>query len=389
MIPSRPVIVVALGSTQTLAWASSYYLPAILGAPIAEGLGLPVSVFFGIFSASLLLAAVIGPAVGRMIDEHGGRNVLAASNLVIAAGLVTLAMSQGIVTLTVAWLFLSVGIAAGLYDSAFAALTALYGRDARNSITGITLIAGFASTIGWPASAYFEHAFGWRDACLIWAALNVFLAMPVNWFVIPAGHNHPPPAARMAAGETDEPPRGAMLVLSFFFSAAWFVTGAMAAHLPRLIEAAGATPTAAIAAAALVGPAQVAARIAEFTLMRNAHPLISARVAAVLHPVGAVLLTALGAPGAVAFALFHGAGNGLITIAKGTLPLAIFGPAGYGLRSGVLSAPARITQAAAPFLFGLLLDRYGDHAVLLSAGLSLAAAASLLALRARAMVEPA
>jgi len=389
MIPSRPVIVVALGSTQTLAWASSYYLPAILGAPIAEGLGLPVSVFFGIFSASLLLAAVIGPAVGRMIDEHGGRNVLAASNLVIAAGLVTLAMSQGIVTLTIAWLFLSVGIAAGLYDSAFAALTALYGRDARNSITGITLIAGFASTIGWPASAYFEHAFGWRDACLIWAALNVFLAMPVNWFVIPAGHNHPPPGARATAGETDEAPRGAMLVLSFFFSAAWFVTGAMAAHLPRLIEAAGATPTAAIAAAALVGPAQVAARIAEFTLMRNAHPLISARVAAVLHPVGAVLLTALGAPGAVAFALFHGAGNGLITIAKGTLPLAIFGPAGYGLRSGVLSAPARITQAAAPFLFGLLLDRYGDHAVLLSAGLSLAAAASLLALRARAMVEPA
>ena len=389
MIPSRPVIVIALGSTQTLAWASSYYLPAILGAPIAEGLGLPVSVFFGIFSASLLLAAVIGPAVGRMIDEHGGRNVLAASNLVIAAGLVTLAMSQGIVTLTIAWLFLSVGIAAGLYDSAFAALTALYGRDARNSITGITLIAGFASTIGWPASAYFEHLFGWRDACLIWAALNVFLAMPVNWFVIPAGHNHPPPAARATAGETDEAPRGAMLVLSFFFSAAWFVTGAMAAHLPRLIEAAGATPTAAIAAAALVGPAQVAARIAEFTLMRNAHPLISARVAAVLHPVGAVLLTALGAPGAVAFALFHGAGNGLITIAKGTLPLAIFGPAGYGLRSGVLSAPARITQAAAPFLFGLLLDRYGDHAVLLSAGLSLAAAASLLALRARAMVEPA
>ena len=387
MIASRVTIVAALGSTQTLAWASSYYLPAILGAPIADSLHLPRSVFFGIFSLSLLLSAAIGPAVGRMIDQHGGRVMLTLSNLVIATGLIALSMAQGVVGLAIAWLFLSLGIAAGLYDSAFAALTALYGRNARNSITGITLIAGFASTIGWPATAYFEHAFGWREACLIWAALNLALAMPINWFAIPAGHLHPPASRQAEPEDADAPPRGAMPVLAFFFSAAWFVTGAMAAHLPRLIEAAGATETAAITAAALVGPAQVAARIVEFGLMRNFHPLIAARIAATLHPVGAALLTVFGAPGAIGFAVFHGAGNGMITIAKGTLPLAIFGPAGYGLRSGVLSAPARVTQAAAPFLFGLLLDRYGAHAVLLSAGLSLAAAASLLLLRVRAVAE--
>ncbi|MGH7094473.1 MAG: MFS transporter [Stellaceae bacterium] len=390
MTPGKPAIVAALGSTQTLAWASSYYLPAVLGAPIAEGLGLPVSVFFGIFSGSLLLAAMIGPAVGRMIDQHGGRTVLAASNLVIATGLVVMAFSQGVMGLAIAWLFLAIGISAGLYDSAFAALTALYGRDARSAITGITLIAGFASTIGWPASAYFEHAFGWRSACLIWAALNVLLALPINWFVIPSGHRHPPATMRQpVATDADEVPRGAMVILAFFFSAAWFVTGAMAAHLPGLLEAGGASETAAIAAAALVGPAQVAARIVEFSLMRNAHPLISARVAAVLHPVGAGVLVLLGAPGAVAFSLFHGAGNGLITIAKGTLPLAIFGPAGYGLRSGILSAPARLTQAAAPFLFGLLLDHYGDKAVLLTAGLSIAASASLMLLRVHTVAEAA
>ena len=384
MAAGKPVIVAALGSTQTLAWASSYYLPAILGAPIAAGLHLSTNVFFGVFSASLLLSAAIGPAVGRMIDEHGGRVVLTLSNLVIAAGLVAMALAHGIVGLVVAWLFLSIGIAAGLYDSAFAALTALYGRGARNAITGITLIAGFASTIGWPASAFFEHEFGWREACLIWAALNLLVAMPINWFAIPASHRHHLAELDTAAeADTAEAPRGAMLTLAFFFSAVWFVTGAMAAHLPRLLEAAGASETAAIAAAALVGPAQVAARIVEFGLMRNLHPLISARVASALHPVGAALLTMFGAPGAVAFALFHGAGNGMITIAKGTLPLAIFGPKGFGLRSGVLSAPARVTQAAAPFLFGLLLDRYGDRAVLLSAGLSLVAMVSLFALRAR------
>lgn len=388
MTPRRPVIVIALGSTQTLAWASSYYLPAILGAPVAAALHLSTDVFFAIFSAALLLSAVLGPAVGRMIDQSGGRTMLASSNLVIAAGLVAMALAQGFASLAFAWLFLSVGIAAGLYDSAFAALTALYGREARSPITGITLIAGFASTIGWPATAFFLHAFGWREACLIWAALNLFVALPINWFLIPAGSRHLLDAARAGAAEdVADVPRGAMVILAFFFSAAWFVTGAMAAQLPRLLESAGATETAAIAAAALVGPAQVAARIVEFGLMRNLHPLISARVAAALHPVGAAFLTLLGAPGAVAFALFHGAGNGLITIAKGTLPLAIFGPAGYGLRSGVLSAPARVTQAAGPFLFGLLLDRYGDKAVLLSAGLSIAASVSLLLLRARPVAE--
>src|SRR5581483_1849342 len=201
---SRTTIVAALGSTQTLAWASSYYLPAILGAPIAAGLGLPQSVFFGIFSLSLLLSGVLGPTVGRMIDRRGGREVLAASNLVLAAGLV----------------LLSLAIAMGLYDSAFAALTAIYGRQARGPITGITLIAGFASTIGWPASAWFAHSFGWREACLIWAAINLFVALPLNWFVIPRGRYEPPPAeiaARTAAGEA---PRGAMPILAFFFSAA-------------------------------------------------------------------------------------------------------------------------------------------------------------------------
>jgi hypothetical protein len=283
--------------------------------------------------------------------------------------------------LVIAWIPIGAGITMGLYDPAFATLTRLYGHDARNPITGITLIAGFASTIGWPVSAFMLHHYGWREACLVWAALNLFVCLPVNYFFIPKPPPHLP-ARRDAADDAEaEPPRGAMPVLAFFFSAAWFVTGAMAAHLPRLLEVAGATPTEAVAAAALVGPAQVAARLVEFGLLRRIHPLISARIAAVMHPLGALALGFFGPFGVVAFALLHGAGNGMITIAKGTLPLAIFGPHGFGLRSGVLSAPARITQSAAPFLFGLLLDNIGLGAVALSAGLMLAAFASLFALR--------
>jgi MFS family permease len=364
-----------------LAWASSYYLPAILGAPIAAALGLPASVFFGIFSGSLLLGAAISPWVGRLIDDHGGRAVLTTSNAVLAAGLALLGLAQGIVSLTIAWVFLGIGMAIGLYDPAFATLTRLYGRDARASITGITLIAGFASTVGWPASAWFEHTLGWREACLIWAGLNLFAALPLNWLVIPPAPPMAQPGQRAREVQEPAPPRGAMPILAFYFCATAFVTGAMAAHLPRFLEGAGASEAAAIAAGALVGPAQVAARLVEFGLLRSVHPVWSARIAAVMHPLGAAVLGALGPAGVALFALLHGAGNGLITIAKGTLPLAIFGPAGYGLRTGILSVPARIALSAAPFVFGVLLDWIGTFAVVVSAGLSLAAFLSLWLLR--------
>src|SRR6516162_1211792 len=168
----RGVVVGALGTAQTLAWGSSYYLPAILADPIADGLGLSRTVVFGVFSGSLLVSAFLGPPVGRAIDAHGGRGVLALSNLVLAAGLVLLALTQGVVSLVAAWTVLGVGMAMGLYDPAFAALAGLYGRAARGPITGITLIAGFASTVGWPLSALLEAHFGWRGACLVWAALK-------------------------------------------------------------------------------------------------------------------------------------------------------------------------------------------------------------------------
>jgi MFS family permease len=383
-------VVVALGTAQTLAWGSTYYLPAylpaVLAAPMAREFGVPPAWIFGAFSAALIVSALLGPAAGRAIDARGGRGVLALSNLVFAAGLVAMATAGSAWLLAAGWLVLGVGMAMGLYDAAFAALAYLYGREARGPITGITLIAGFASTVGWPLSALFEAHFGWRGACLIWAALQLGLGLPINRFLIPGT---PTPATAPAVAEDqaemrsggDAAPRYATALLAFVFSAAWFVTGAMAAHLPRLLEAAGATPPAAVAAAALVGPAQVAARVAEFGLLRRAHPLISARLACAAHPVGAAILFLFGAPAAAAFVLLHGAGNGVLTIVKGTLPLAVFGPEGYGLRQGLLGAPSRFVQACAPFLFGLMIDRYGAGSVALSAACCLSAFVALMALR--------
>jgi MFS family permease len=380
------VVVAALGSTQTLAWASSYYLPAILGIPIAHTIGVAPSVFYGIFSGAMLLSSGLAPAVGRFIDRHGGRSMLTVSNVVLAAGLVMLSQAAGVVALCAAWLVLGVGTAMGLYTPAFATLARLYGRNARGPITGITLLAGFASTIGWPLSAFMLQHYGWREACLVWAALNFFVCMPVNWLLIPTAPAEPPLPRTGDAVTAEASPdfqRGTMLILAFFFAATRFVSGALAAHLPRLLEGAGASEIAAIAAGALVGPAQVGARLFEFGVLRSFHPLVPARVAVLLHPLGAAAMALLGPAAINVFAVLHGAGNGMLTIASGTLPLAIFGPAGYGKRNGFLAVPTRIAESAAPFLFGLLIDRIGTAAIAVSAGLCLAAFASTFALRSR------
>jgi predicted MFS family arabinose efflux permease len=375
-VRSRPIVIAALGTSQTLAWGSSYYLPAILADPIGAGIGVPRSWVFAALSGALLIAAFVGPTVGRIIDRHGGRGVLVLSNVVLAAGLVALAAANGAVALFAAWTVLGIGMTLGLYDAGFAALTALYGRDARGPITGITLIAGFASTVSWPLSTVLNNALGWRDTLLVWAALNLAVALPLNSLLpVPARRLQFSHAANDSIGWE---PHKEMLLLAFVFAAAWFVAGAMAAHLPGLLERAGASPLQAIAAAALVGPAQVAARLFEFFLLRRSHPLLSARIAALLHPAGAVVFAITGPAAAAVFAVFYGAGNGLLTIARGTVPLAVFGPHGYGERTGLLGAPARAAQAVAPLLFGVLLDSMGACVILVSSALCLAAFVALL-----------
>jgi MFS family permease len=378
---SRHVVVAALGIAQTLAWASSYYLPAILADPIGASLGVPRSWVFAAFSMALLIAAFTGPTVGRVIDRYGGRGVLALSNVVLAAGLVALAAANGVVMLFAAWAILGIGMALGLYDAGFAALAALYGQNARGPITGITLYAGFASTVSWPVSTFLNGAVGWRETVLVWAALNLVVGLPLNRFVLPVPAQ-PARVSHTAGQSIGWKPRKQMFLLAFVFAAAWFVTGAMAAQLPTLLERAGATPVQAIAAAALVGPAQVAARLGEFLILRRIHPLVSARIAALLHPLGAAVFAVIGPPAAAAFAIFYGAGNGLLTIARGTVPLAVFGPHAYGERTGLLGAPARASQAFAPLLFGLLIDVMGTSAIFVSSALCLAAFAALLCLHA-------
>jgi len=381
MTPTKQMgAVAALGTAQTLAWASSYYLPAMLAAPMARELGVSTPTVFAAFSAALVVSALLGPHAGTTIDRLGGRPVLMGTSVIFALGLTALGMAQGVVSLFAAWLFMGIAMGSGLYEAAFAALVRLYGRESRNAITGITLIAGFASTVGWPLTTVLEAQFGWRGACFVWAALHLLVGLPLNWR-LPRATALAPPAPAGQAPQPEPHPEGsrkAMVLLAFVFAATWFTSTAMAAHLPRLLQAGGASLGTAVAVGALVGPAQVAGRLLEFGFLRRVHPLLSARLAALMHPMGATLLTLFGAPVAVVFALLHGAGNGVLTIAKGTLPLVLFGPQGYGQRQGLISVPARMAQAMAPWLFGICLDRWGAQALWLTAALGLLASGALL-----------
>ena len=266
---AKLAVVVPLGITQTLAWASSYYLLAILAEPIAHDMRMPSTAVFAAFSAALLISAVIGPHVGRTIDRFGGRLVLMFSNVCFALGLALLAAAQSWPLLCLAWLFIGIGMGTGLYDAAFAALVRLYGVAARSPITSITLMAGFASTVGWPLTAWGLDHLGWRETCLGWALAHLLIGIPLN-ARLPNAEGLPavdgrPEAPVLALDRT-------MWLLAFAFAAGWTISTAMAAHLPRLLESAGASPAQALLAGILVGPAQVAARLADALLLQRFHP---------------------------------------------------------------------------------------------------------------------
>jgi len=364
--PGQVLTTCKLGLGQMLSWGSAFYLPAILAGAMGESLGIPPSRIFAAFSLALLMMALTGPVAGRLIDRWGGRPLLMATNLWFALGLVLLSQVQTQGQLFAVWLLLGLAMGAGLYEAAFATSVRLYGKAARGSIVGITLFGGFASTLSWPLTTWLLHSWGWREACLVWAAVQLLVLLPLHASLprAPARASAdmvPAPGLAAAPAVPAAPLRGqwlSLVLLALTFAAIWFIGTSMMSHLPRLLMVSGATATAAVAAAALVGPAQVASRIADYAFLRRAHPLWSARIAIMAYPLAALALAVFGASGSWAYALAFGLGNGIMTVVIGTLPLAMFGAQGYGQRQGLLMVPARMTQASAPFLFGLALEHW-------------------------------
>lgn len=366
MRPSeRTRTVSALGVIQIFAWGSTYYLMAVLAGPMAADTGWSAGLLSAGVSVGLLVSGLAASKVGRHIQATGGRRVLAAGMCLIAAGLVLLGSAQTPPAYFAAWAVLGLGMSAGLYDAAFSTLGRLYGRDARAAITQLTLWGGFASTVCWPITAWLVESVGWRGTCLAYAGLHLAVTLPLSLFLMP----QTPPAE-----ETHDPvatARGTpgLLDLRFLCIAAAGVALSMVAtvwsiHLVTILTASGYTLAAAIAVGTLIGPAQVGARVLEMLGRSRHHPIWTMAAATTLVLLGFLGLL-LGVPAAAAL-VAYGAGNGLWSIARGALPLALFGPGSYAQTMGRLATPMLLAGAAAPTVGGLFIEAFGPDGTLMA-----------------------
>jgi len=368
-----------LGVTQIVAWGTIFYSPVLTAPLIVAEHGWSLSFTMGGFSIGLLVAGLVSPFVGKSIDRFGGHVVMTAGSLVSALGLVGLASVGNPATYLAVWVVLGAGLGASLYDPAFATLGRIFGAAARRPITVLTLAGGFASTVGWPTTHLLLGSVGWRGTYLVYAALLAAICAPLHAFALPrsradAGTPAGGPAAHAVALL---PPHGiAFILVTAAFTAYAFVPSALSAHLLAIFGRNGIDSATVVLIGTLFGPAQVMARVTELAFGRNVHPLLVARAAVTLLVMafGQLAMFGISIPTAAAFALMFGAANGLITITRGALPLALFGAEGYGRLIGRISGPWLVMQSAAPLVMAFVAERASD-AIALAFAASFAAVA--------------
>lgn len=361
------VAVNSLGVTQIVSWGTTLYALAVLGPPIVADTGWPASLVFGGLSLGLLVSGAISTWTGRLIDTRGARAVMSVGSALNAAGLAAVAFAPGPWWYLAAWLLLGVSMRFTLYDAAFAALVQVTPARGRRAISLLTLWGGFASTVFWPLGHLLEQSLGWRDACLVFAALNLAPCLVLHWVGLARREPEPAPAPDEAPAV---PVQGmlagrermlAIVLFSLATSSYAFIFGAASVHLVALIEASGVAAATAVGLASLKGVAQVGGRLWEILFASGMRPLNLARVPVWLMPLAFVVLITLagGVVPALVFTLCFGAANGLVTIVRGALPLALFGTAGYGRILGVLATPYLLINALAPLAFAMIIEAGG------------------------------
>jgi predicted MFS family arabinose efflux permease len=377
------VAVCALGLTQIVAWGTTLYALGVLGKPIAADTGWNQSLVFGGLTVGLLVSGAVSAAVGRLNDRLGGRAIMALGTIFVTIGLVLLALVTTPWAYLAVWAFLGLAMRLSLYDAAFAALVQVTPSRGRRAISYLTLFGGFASSVFWPIGHALNAAWGWRTTLLVFAVINLVLCLPLHWLGL-ARRETPEQAAEARSSETAAAPPGpplegttravAMVLFSVIVAAGAVVFGALAVHLVPILEATGLAAGTAVLLASFKGAAQVAGRIWDLTLARRWHPIDVGRVSVALIPLSFAVLM-LGGSGywtTLLFIVCFGVSNGLVTIMRGAVPLALFGSRGYGEVLGVLATPYLLLAAIAPAAFALVVERWGyaaGEAILLGAGL--------------------
>jgi hypothetical protein len=337
------------------------------------------SELFGAFTWALVLSGLLAPAAGRLLDRVGGRAVLVASALVGAAGFSTLARAQSPAALIAGWTLNGLAMALGLYDTCFAAIGQVEPERYRRAVTGVTLIAGFASTVSWPASHHLLRAIGWRSVCDVYAAALGACAL-LYLAVLPRGAEVAVRASpRRVTGEAPGSVRPRARLLALAFAGASLIGGALSAHLLSVLHALALPGDLAVWTAASIGVMQVLGRLLELALgSRHGAARLGLLTFAALCGSMGLLLVASAVPWVVAlFAIVYGLANGLMTIAKAALPVEMFGLRDVGAVLGRFSAPSLVTRALSPLGFAVATGALGTRGALLGlAAVSMAALAA-------------
>lgn len=379
--------VCALGITQITAWGTTYYSLGVLAGPIARDMGWSQGLIYFGFTVSLLMMGAVSAAAGRAIDRHGARGVMSAGALLSSAALLLLSRVQGEGAYLAVWALMGVGMRLCLYDAAFAALVQVVPSRGRKAISYLTLFGAFASSVFWMLGHQLNAALGWRDTLVCFAVIHLLVCLPLNWFGLSRREPEPDtPVEAPVAGASDEAPlqgrdrRIALTLFAIVMSLNGLVFGALSVMFVPLLEASGLATAAAVWVASMKGFAQFGGRVVEIIFGRRLHAMSIARVALGGLPCAFVLslLSAGNVQVLLAFTLLMGASQGVITIVRGAVPLALFGARGYGMVLGLLATPVLIVTAAAPTVFALIVDAGGWRAAQLM--LLAAAATSWLAL---------
>ncbi|MGU3385166.1 MFS transporter [Methylobacterium sp. D53M] len=361
----RPTIAgnVALGVTQIVLWGGTFFLTAVVSDPIVAETGWPQAMVVGALSLAIFVSGLPAPFVGRMIRRHGGRPVLVAGATIIAAGLVLMAVAQSLPVFLLAWMVAGLGMSAALYDPLFAAIGQAYGAAARGAMTQIAISSGFAVSLCWPATRFLVDHVGWRGACLTYAILSVALVVPLFAWALPArsrGAVEPAAAPRPyePTGSTEAARLPAERLLAVTFTMAAMIMTATSVQLLNLLQTLGVGATAAVALTGLIGPAQVGVRVVELALGRRAHPAWSLLLSSASVGLGLLLLATIPSLAWLAM-LLYGAGNGMRTVVRGTLPLALYGQDQYAAAMGRLARLPLLGQAITPLACGYVAERLG------------------------------
>ncbi|MEI8150247.1 MAG: MFS transporter [Hyphomicrobiales bacterium] len=355
--------VTVLGSLQILSYGTTFYLLAILAAPITRDTGWAYPYVIAGISVALFVAGLVSPRVGRAINARGGSPVMALCAALIALGLLVIGTAQNLAWYLAGWAVVGVGMGGGLYDAAFATLGRLYGKEARGAITGVTLLGGFASTVCWPISAFLVENFGWRIACFTYAAVWLGIAAPLYLFAVPQAQPlEPIPAAHPSNAQQAPTSRETLifLVLAAALTISAAILSGMGAHLVTLLQGRGLDLSAAVGLGMLIGPSAVGARLVEMFAGKRYHPIWTMVASAGLVAIGMCLFFT--EPWLFGLAVvLYAAGNGIGSIAKGTLPLALFGPARYPVLMGRLGLPIMIAMALMPYLGAIAYEHGGPN----------------------------